>query len=102
MHWVGLFAKSNDTKPTWSAKTERQLTGLLKAHPAEEICRRMDIAFTSPPDWPRAPYDFATFAEHFDKFARPAMPQKATSQDPRFGRIEPRAPEEYGEGNQEL
>jgi hypothetical protein len=102
LHWSELYERANETKPTWSPKTERLLSGVLKGHSPEEVCRRMDIAFTSPPDWPRGPYDLATVAEHFDKFARPSMPRQTVSHDPRFGRIEPKDPEDYGEGRQEF
>lgn len=79
-HWNTRFEKVHGTRPFWSPAVQRLVDGLVKQFDPGEICRRIDIAFDTPPTWPAGPYDFDTFARHFDKFLRaPPRPGAGTT-----------------------
>lgn len=66
------FAARFGTKPTWGPKQGQLVKQLLKAHPPEELERRIEILFESPPEFlSRSAPDFGTFAQHVDKLVRP-------------------------------
>ncbi len=56
--------------PSWP-KWTGQVKALLKSHSPDEIRRRIEILFTSPPTWLQGPYDFGTLVQHFDKLVQP-------------------------------
>ncbi len=60
-------ATHDGSKPTWGAKQVAQIKRLVKAHGADEVIRRIGLLGQSPPNWPAAPWDLATFVQHFDK-----------------------------------
>lgn len=57
-----------DAKPTWGGKQGKLLSGLLKAHGADEVQRRIRVLFTAAPDWIES-RDVGTLVQHFDKLA---------------------------------
>lgn len=69
-HWNGRFRGAYGSDPTWGIKPEGAVDRLLSKHQPETIRQRIDAAFDAPPKWPTGPYDFETFARHFDKFVR--------------------------------
>ncbi len=69
-HWNARFEKARGTRPFWPAAIQRLVDGLVKQFSVDEICARINAAFDTPPKWPEGPYDFETFARHFDKFLR--------------------------------
>jgi hypothetical protein len=60
-------ASHDGSKPTWGAKPVAQIKRLVKAHGPAEVIRRIAMLRDSPPRWPTAPWDLATFVQHFDK-----------------------------------
>lgn len=61
------LATHENAKPTWGAKQVAQIKRLVKAHGVAEVLRRIGVLGLSPPSWPAAPWDLATFVQHFDK-----------------------------------
>jgi hypothetical protein len=78
-------------KPSWKGKNSKLISVLVKSHGADEVTRRLGVLEASPPRFPPAPWDMPTFAQHFDKVAAPASIAS--------GRVEPRTPDEYPEGD---
>lgn len=70
--------------PTWNGKTTKLMAELVKAHGLHEITRRLAVLERTPPAFPPAPWDLATFAQHFDRCAQAAAAQQ------------PRAPQRDG------
>lgn len=62
-------AEHGGSKPTWNGKTTKLMSALVKAHGLEEIVRRIRVLRDGPPKFPPAPWDMATFSQHFDKLA---------------------------------
>lgn len=66
-----LYLSAYNSKPTWKRKTHfPNLKRLINEHTAEEVQRRIRIAFQDPPKFPPPPYDADSFLGHFDKFVR--------------------------------
>jgi hypothetical protein len=55
--------------PDWDGKTGALVKGLLRRHGFPEFLRRLENLEHAPPSFPSAPWDLATFAQHFDKCA---------------------------------
>jgi hypothetical protein len=55
------------------------------------VQRRIGILFDSPPSWLKPPYDLGTLVQHFDKLVMASVGSSS-------GRVEPKAPGEYPEG----
>jgi len=69
--WFALFAQHNHgAKPSWGGMHGKLLNELLASHTPDEVLRRADIMFRSPPVYPRGPNpDLKTLYAHFDRFA---------------------------------
>lgn len=65
------FIAANGGKPTWRKHDFVNVTGLVKEHGAAEVLRRIENAFTAPPDWLGTP-DLGGLVKHFDKYVQPA------------------------------
>lgn len=71
-----LYREANaGAAPTWDGKRMAFMKQLLTSHGLEEVLRRMEIMFKSPPSWPPPPHDMTCFRSHFDRFAKPAGPR---------------------------
>jgi hypothetical protein len=85
------YQRTLGARPTWNGKTAALMAGLVKQHGGDEVIRRIALLEASPPSWPPSPWDMPTFSQHFDKVAAALV--RSTS-----GRVEPKAPNEYPEG----
>jgi hypothetical protein len=76
---------------TWNGKHGALLNGILTTHGLAEVKRRIDLLEASTEQWHRT-WDFPAFAAQSDRLLAKAD-AKTT------GRVEPKAPEEYPEGD---
>lgn len=90
--FFSLYSSAYGSKPTWGGRQGSEIKRLLKAHPPDEVQRRMRILFESPPSWLKPPFDFGTFVQHFDKLV------VAVASGNQTGRVEPKRPEDYPQG----
>jgi hypothetical protein len=88
------FEAAYGQKPGFLAKHGAQINRLLKAHGLVEFLRRLEILFTSPPNWLKGPYDLGTLESQFDKLIQPSLSVVSVKQ----GRIEPHTAEAYADG----
>jgi hypothetical protein len=88
-----LYLGAYGRKPTWNKATIGMMKALVDGNGVDEVNRRSDILFTSPPSWLKPPYDVATLVKHFDKLVQPAREER----DPRVGR----GAAEYAPGERE-
>jgi hypothetical protein len=66
------YQRAHDgAKPTWNATQGKRMKQLLDRHGLHEIVRRIAVLEQTPPRFPPTPWDFSTFALHFDKVATP-------------------------------
>lgn len=88
------FQFAYGSKPSWGQKQGAQIKNLLKSHGATEVQRRIAILFDSPPSWLKPPFDLGTLVQHFDKLVVASVGVARGT-----GRIEPKQPDEYPEGD---
>jgi len=70
--------RTGGKKPTWDGKTTTLVQQLLVLHGADEVCRRIEILFRSPPAFLAGSVpDVGTLRAHFDKLAAPANGTRA-------------------------
>ena len=60
----------------------------------------MRISFEAPPSFPVQPWSLRTFMNNMNQCAKPNVAR--TDKDVRTGRVEPKAPEEYEDGEVKL
>lgn len=72
-HFHQRYVARFERKPTWNGKAGRLLVPLIRTHGADEVIRRIDVLFDSPPSFLLgSPPDVGTLAQHFDKLVAPA------------------------------
>ncbi len=71
-HFQTRYRTAYGTNPSWNERTGKQVKHLLKSHTPDEINRRTDILFDSPPPFLTGPHDFSTLVQHFDKLVQPS------------------------------
>lgn len=59
-------------KPSWEARDRKRMHDLVRTRGVDTVVKRISILESSPPKWPDAPWDLATFVQHFDKVAAPS------------------------------
>lgn len=70
--FTATYARANGgSAPTWNPRNRKVLADLAAQHGEDEVRRRIGIMFGDlERRFPRPPYDLATLAAHFDKFAK--------------------------------
>lgn len=81
------------SSPSWPPKNAKLISALLKEHGISVLRSRLRVLEATPPKFPPPPWDLPTFAQHFDKIANAHAPRSST------GRVEPKTPGEYPEGD---
>ncbi len=80
--WAKRWRAAHGAHPHWTPNLEKHAANLGQAHGVDEVCKRIDLCFDSPPQWPPGPRDFKWFVDNFDKCIR-AGPGAPGSDQPR-------------------
>lgn len=59
---------SKGLTPKWGKREFVMVAQIVASHGVEEIVRRIDNMFTSPPRWMKPPFTLGTLVRHFDQF----------------------------------
>ncbi len=88
------FRKANNgLTPKWTKREYVMVARIIASHGVDEIVRRIDNMFTSPPKWMSPPFTLGTLIRHFDQFvitAAEAEQAKRGQSGLAYGRFEPK------------